>query len=449
MRTITRIIQAIILVAFLSVPAVTLMAQTVPNVFAPNTPANAADVNLNFSNLDGRVNTHIGDAAAHSDTLGGLGCASGQVAKWNGAAWACAADADTVTIDNDTLGTLSCAAGQVAAWTGAAWACAADNDSGGTVTSVGAGAGLTGGPITGSGALGVNFAGAGIANTVSRSDHTHGVRTIVVRPVLVSNLIDPVASGNRLLGIASSISNTNTEPILIKVEPGFYNIGTGTVILKPHVSLEGSGQAATFIIASGSPRALQTNSNALDNAVRQLTIENDFIGVLHIGADLLLSHVTIKSNSFGIAEQGDSAKLRDVTISVIGIATNPVGIQANITVLDMEGSEVTVTGGANPRALEVISSNTNLGRNSRHIAESGTITTRGVLVPSGAGTPVVDIRNSFVSATSGAGTILSVDNARGLFFDIAGSEILGAVTGSLIRCINSYTPSMVALGSGC
>ena len=49
----------------------------------------------------------------------------------------------------------ACATNQVAKWNGSAWACASDNDtnSGGTVTSITAGNGLTGGTITGAGTL--------------------------------------------------------------------------------------------------------------------------------------------------------------------------------------------------------------------------------------------------------------------------------------------------------
>ena len=51
--------------------------------------------------------------------------------------------------DDDTLGGLSCTSGQVAKWNGSAWACAADNDSGGDITGVTAGTGLTGGGTNG------------------------------------------------------------------------------------------------------------------------------------------------------------------------------------------------------------------------------------------------------------------------------------------------------------
>jgi hypothetical protein len=64
----------------------------------------------------------------------------------------------TVSLGGSTsLGlTSSCASGQILKWNGSAWACSADNNSGGTVTSVGSGLGLTGGPITGSGSLAIN-----------------------------------------------------------------------------------------------------------------------------------------------------------------------------------------------------------------------------------------------------------------------------------------------------
>lgn len=53
--------------------------------------------------------------------------------------------------DKDTLNSLSCTSGQVPKWNGISWACAndADTNSGGTITSVSAGTGLTGGGSSG------------------------------------------------------------------------------------------------------------------------------------------------------------------------------------------------------------------------------------------------------------------------------------------------------------
>ena len=58
-----------------------------------------------------------------------------------------------------TVAGLTCTNSQVAKWSGSAWTCGADANNGGTVTSVAAGAGLSGGPITGAGTLSVAAGG--------------------------------------------------------------------------------------------------------------------------------------------------------------------------------------------------------------------------------------------------------------------------------------------------
>lgn len=81
----------------------------------------SGDLTLAIAN--GGVNTaQIADSAITLPKLSPMGCGNGQILKFNGAAWACAADA---------------------------------SGGGGTVTQVGTGAGLTGGPITGSGTIGL------------------------------------------------------------------------------------------------------------------------------------------------------------------------------------------------------------------------------------------------------------------------------------------------------
>jgi hypothetical protein len=126
---------------------------------------------------------------------------TGDVLKWNGTAWACAADADAggditgvtagagltgggttgaptlsvsgvtsamitdATIATADLANGSITVGKMAAcvttnhilkWNGTAWACAADADAGGDITGVTAGAGLTGGGTTGAPTLSVS-----------------------------------------------------------------------------------------------------------------------------------------------------------------------------------------------------------------------------------------------------------------------------------------------------
>jgi hypothetical protein len=65
-----------------------------------------------------------------------------------------------------------CTSTQVPSWNGSTWSCATVGG-GGTVTSITAGSGLTGGTITTSGTIAANFGGGGVATTLSRSDHNH------------------------------------------------------------------------------------------------------------------------------------------------------------------------------------------------------------------------------------------------------------------------------------
>ncbi len=68
--------------------------------------------------------------------------------------------------DDDTLAKLMCAPGQVAKWNGTTWACAADEDSQPVYT---AGDGL----VLAGNQFSVAFAGTGTATTAARSDHDH------------------------------------------------------------------------------------------------------------------------------------------------------------------------------------------------------------------------------------------------------------------------------------
>ena len=70
--------------------------------------------------------------ATDADTLAGLTCAGGEIARWNGSSWVCSADIDT---DTDTLAALGpvCDSGEIASWNGSAWVCAEDADTLGDV----------------------------------------------------------------------------------------------------------------------------------------------------------------------------------------------------------------------------------------------------------------------------------------------------------------------------
>ncbi len=54
---------------------------------------------------------------------------------------------------------------------------------------------------------------------------------------------DPAASGTALLNALSGITGASeANPYLLKVEPGVYDLGTGTLRMKSFVDIEGSGE---------------------------------------------------------------------------------------------------------------------------------------------------------------------------------------------------------------
>jgi hypothetical protein len=117
-----------------------------------------------------------GGASSGSASLSLAACNANQVLRSAGSSWGCVDDVTAVNTPSTggltgggAAGALSlkvkdCTAGQVLKSVGTGWDCGADNNSGGTVSSVATGAGLTGGPVTTSGTI--SIATGGVINTM-------------------------------------------------------------------------------------------------------------------------------------------------------------------------------------------------------------------------------------------------------------------------------------------
>lgn len=205
--------------------------------------------------LDQRVT--VLENAPDADTLGALSCTDGKIAKFDGTAWACAAD--EIGTDADTLGELSCSDGEIARFDAASaqWACAAPAAS--------------------------------------------LLRTIVISPS--SN-----AQGNcdalrsAMMGV---FDNSAENPFLIKLEPGLYDCGSQPLFMKPFIDIEGSGANLTRIIGNpegddGGTFRFGVITGANNAELRQLTVEH--IGGTQIG--------------IAIDNLGASMRITDVTVTV-------------------------------------------------------------------------------------------------------------------------------------
>ncbi len=72
--------------------------------------------------------------------------------------------------------------------------------------------------------------------------------------VVVSPVGTPAENGTALLNALAGIADASeSNPYLLKIEPGKYDLGTKSLRMKPHVDIEGSGQFITTIIGAGRP----------------------------------------------------------------------------------------------------------------------------------------------------------------------------------------------------
>lgn len=110
--------------------------------------------------------------------------------------------------------------------------------------------------------------GSGLTNLNAQPRY---VRTVVVSPVGTA-----VQNGSALLAALTGITTaSDTNPWLLKIEPGIYDVGTGTLAMKQYVDIEGSGEGATRITGLGRPtNAAGTVHTAGNSELRDLTVES-------------------------------------------------------------------------------------------------------------------------------------------------------------------------------
>lgn len=168
---------------------------------------------------------------------------------------------------------------------------------------------------------------------------------------------DPIAAMNDLATWCGTPSATN--PCLLKIMPGVYNIGSNSLQMRQYVDTEGSGESTTRII--GNVDGYGVIIGASNAELRFLTIEGKQTGgyfglaVNNTAASPKITNVTAIASggsytNYGFVNDSDSAPiLTNVTVIVQGAKYHGYGIlnssnpNADYTIL--ENVTVTVTGG--------------------------------------------------------------------------------------------------------
>jgi hypothetical protein len=132
-----------------------------------------------------------------------------------------------------SLSGSSCTVGNVLKWSGAAWICQFDANSGGTVTSVIAGEGLSGGTITGSGTI--SIADGGVTNTMLQNSS-------------ISIVAGPGLSGGGAVSLGGTTTLSNAGVLSVSAAWPLEVTGTQqnpTVALSGTVPVSNGGTGAT------------------------------------------------------------------------------------------------------------------------------------------------------------------------------------------------------------
>jgi hypothetical protein len=224
-----------------------------------------------------------------------------------------------------------------------------------------------------------------------------------VRTYIVDGGSSPTANGNALMIALSNISgNSATNPWLIKVEPGIFDLGSSGLTLKDYVDIEGSGPGVTTITSSQprTPGNLATINVpvGVHAEVRELTVQNissDAIGITSSSTNFALTRAnvvipngavstfgilgtaaTIARTSFQLTSSNNTSEaiyvsgnpaIKDVTIVIQN--TSAVVLATGITITGgsptIDNAVVTVSGAQSNYGAQLLQGSTTLISNSR------------------------------------------------------------------------------------
>ncbi len=159
--------------------------------------------------------------------------------------------------------------------------------------------------------------------------------TIYRRTVVVSPIGTATENGAALLNALVGITDASaTNPYLLHIEPGVYDLITDTLQMKSFVDIEGSGEDVTTITAAGTTEGTdslwpKSTLAGADNAeLRFLTVRNtggneNAVAIYNRETSPRLTHVTVIasggiSQTLGVFNNGGSSQMLDMTITAIG-----------------------------------------------------------------------------------------------------------------------------------
>jgi hypothetical protein len=147
-----------------------------------------------------------------------------------------------------------------------------------------------------------------------------------------------------------------SNPCLLKIMPGIYDLLGGTLAMQQFVDIEGSGELSTVITTATNSSSLGTINGANNAEIRNLTVKNTGTGVivyafLNNNASPRMTQITATAvtssgeNTFGVANINSSPVITNVTATSSGGSNNTYGVWNNVSAPIMTNVTASATGG--------------------------------------------------------------------------------------------------------
>lgn len=244
-----------------------------------------------------------------------------------------------------------------------------------------------------------------------------GGPTSYVRTVTVTEHYNAQVSGDALIAALAGITTaSSTNPWLVHIDPGTYDLGVRTLVMQPYVDIEGAGQGVTTITMSGAA---------------QSSVSSDVVGVLST-QHAELRDVTIMDTNAG------SSGATIVGIGGAAPSTGPGTFRLTDATLDVQAQSGACRGVYGAGTLT-----------SCTVDASGGSSSTGLWSDSG----LASVYQVFDSRISG-GT-QAVDLTGGGSAQLANTWLYGSAAasgGSTLTCVACYTggeAGLTALGGSC
>lgn len=172
---------------------------------------------------------------------------------------------------------------------------------------------------------------------------------------------DPVTAMNSITAWCDFPSAVN--PCLLKIMPGVYDIGAGTLIMQQYIDIEGSGENTTVITGTVGGNTAYPPPNGVVNGasnaeIRLLTVSNAgtsgayFAAMVNTTASPKMTNVTLTATEtgglyhYGVYNNTSSPSMNNVTATASG-ATYPCGIKNDASSPSISNVIASASGGTN------------------------------------------------------------------------------------------------------